>query len=195
MNIVETELTKIIKKKVRSFKPHMGNMRTIRYAEEVWTPTGIVDVIRFEDYVIRDDSYCFRISEGGRCKLDSEESLESHKYPSKECHGCVHKRSLPVLSDIPIVSCYEIKISEKDFHSSNGHNFCGNENYYVVPVDIVDKISSDVPNYVGIIAYYPDSQRMRVIKSCSYVNISKDIIIKLYHNALKKWVDKYSDKE
>ena len=47
---METELTKKMKKGLASFKLEMPtNMRTPRFAEEVWTPTGIVDFIRFED--------------------------------------------------------------------------------------------------------------------------------------------------
>lgn len=51
---METELTKQIKKCTHFYKPQMsvGEVgRTIRYADEVWTPNGIVDSIRFEDYV------------------------------------------------------------------------------------------------------------------------------------------------
>jgi len=56
---METELTQNIKSRIRWFRPEMpSSMRTIRWAEEVSTKTGIVDVIRFEDYKIEDNSYC-----------------------------------------------------------------------------------------------------------------------------------------
>lgn len=43
---METELTKKMKRGLVGFKPEMPtNMRTIRFAKEVWTPTGIVDFI------------------------------------------------------------------------------------------------------------------------------------------------------
>ena len=48
---METNLTKKMKRGLSGFKLEMPtNMRTARFAEEVWTPTGIVDFIRFEDY-------------------------------------------------------------------------------------------------------------------------------------------------
>ena len=46
---METKLTSLIKKATHTYNPQMGNLRTIRYADEVTTPTGIVDSIRFED--------------------------------------------------------------------------------------------------------------------------------------------------
>lgn len=48
-----------MKRGLVGFRPELPtNMRTIRYAEEVWTPTGIVDFLRFEDYKEKDYSYC-----------------------------------------------------------------------------------------------------------------------------------------
>lgn len=51
---METELTKEIKTLTHAYKPKMSCRtrskqvgRTIRYADEVWTPNGIVDSIRF----------------------------------------------------------------------------------------------------------------------------------------------------
>jgi hypothetical protein len=47
---METQLTRKIKRGLTHFRLDMPTqMRTPRYAEEVWTPTGIVDFIRFED--------------------------------------------------------------------------------------------------------------------------------------------------
>ena len=56
---METNLTKKMKRGLSGFKLEMPtNMRTARFAEEVWTPTGIVDFIRFEDYKEKDYSFC-----------------------------------------------------------------------------------------------------------------------------------------
>lgn len=47
---METELTKKIKKLTHTYKPQMSTGptgRTIRYADEVWTPNGIVFSILF----------------------------------------------------------------------------------------------------------------------------------------------------
>ena len=59
--MAKTELTKEIKKATHSFRPQMGRLRTIRYADEVWSPHGIVDSIRFEDYETEKEEYCIKI--------------------------------------------------------------------------------------------------------------------------------------
>ena len=48
---METELTKRIKALTHHYRPKLHTeKRTVRWADEVWTPSGIVDSIRFEDY-------------------------------------------------------------------------------------------------------------------------------------------------
>ena len=46
--------------------------------------------------------------------------------------------------------CYEIKSSVEDFRSKNGHNFIGDYNYYVMPEDVYEKISREIPWGVGV---------------------------------------------
>lgn len=203
---METELTKKMKRGLVGFKPEMPtNMRTIRFAEEVWTPTGIVDFIRFEDYKERDYSFCSVIdynkfdeswqktwrnmhpnSRLGECKIKGE------TYPNKHCKGCFwNSRTYDVGM---LVTCYECKITLQDFKSKNGHNFCGNKNYYVVPNDIYPEIKELVPIEIGIIAYYPETNSYRVKKESSFRKISHELKEKLLYNAMKKWVDKFSSK-
>lgn len=192
---METELTKNIKRSLHSFKPAMNsNMRTIRYADEVWTPTGIVDVIRFEDYIANDNSYCLRINPGpaevkycstkevnGKCKIDGLQ------YPNPRCKGCVFKRTVHECGIL--TTCFEVKISYSDFKSENGHNFCGNKNYYAVPDYLYDKIKSEVEDDVGIIVYYPKTSRMVVKKESKFKEIDKELMIRLLYDSLKKWCD------
>ena len=58
---------------------------------------------------------------------------------------------------IPYVTCYEIKVSFSDFKSENGHNFYGDENYYVMPRELYDEIIEKKYNSnfskIGVIAY------------------------------------------
>lgn len=43
--------------------------------------------------------------------------------------------------NIPYVTCYEIKVSFSDYqHSDNGANFVGDENYYVMPKELLEEI-------------------------------------------------------
>lgn len=46
--------------------------------------------------------------------------------------------------------CYEVKSSVEDFHSKNGHNFIGDYNYYVMPEDVYEKVSKEIPWGVGV---------------------------------------------
>lgn len=62
-----------------------------------------------------------------------------------------------------LISCFEIKVSKSDFKSTNGHNFVGNLNYYVMPNELASKVASLVPAGVGIIAFI-DTPKMRGLR-------------------------------
>ena len=193
-----------MKKGLRGFKPEMPTkMRTVRFAEEVWTPTGIVDVIRFEDYKERDYSFCSVIDYKRFNKqwqetwtyMHPEQKLGSCKiagetYPNLHCKGCFwHSHAYDVGM---MITCYECKITVQDFHSQNGHNFHGNKNYYVVPVEIADKIKDEIPDDIGLIVYYQQSGMYRIKKECEWKDISQELKTKLLYDALKKWVDRFA---
>ena len=177
-------------------------MRTIRYAYEVWTPTGIVDAIRFEDYVERDETGCYLLDYEkygesyrktlanwigedrlGKCKAEGE------TFPNDHCRGCTWKTVSHVVG--MAITCYECKISVPDFKSKNGHNFHGNFNYYVVPKTIVKDIESLVSDDVGIIIYNETSRTYREWKPSRFREVSDEIKIRLLYDAMKKWVDKF----
>lgn len=199
---METQLTKEIKRGIRFFKPALTTqLRTIRFAEEVWTPTGIVDVIRFEDYIEKDSSFCAsieyerlpekdkevmkRCNSGnmGRCKVENE------TYPNPRCKGCVWHRHCHEIG--MLITCYECKISVSDFKSKNGHNFHGNKNYYVVPKDIAKDILPLLPPGIGLIQYNPASKQFRTVKECEFRAVDEATKTRLLYDALKKWVDKF----
>ena len=46
--------------------------------------------------------------------------------------------------------CYEIKVSQKDFNSNAAITFCGHYNYYVMPKELYNIISTQIPDYVGV---------------------------------------------
>ena len=182
---METELTKAIKKRLHGFRPAMNSsMRTIRWAEEVQTATGFVDVIRFEDYVANDKSYCGKKAPGEEtprsCKLPGKE------YPCKECHGCIFHKHVYELGIL--TTCYEVKITVSDFRSPNGHNFHGNRNFYAVPVEIYPKIKDLVPEGIGIVVYYSNSGHMVVKRESEHREIGFEAMAYLLYDALKKWV-------
>ena len=55
--------------------------------------------------------------------------------------------------------CYEVKSSVEDFHSKNGHNFLGDYNYYVMPVEVYEQVKKEIPYHVGV--YVPDGMHYR----------------------------------
>lgn len=48
------------------------------------------------------------------------------------------------------IICYEIKSSEKDFHSKSAWSFFGNKNYFVMPLDVYEKVKNEIPANVGV---------------------------------------------
>jgi hypothetical protein len=49
--------------------------------------------------------------------------------------------------------CYEVKVSVADFHSRNKNTFVGHLNYYVMPVEVYNKVSKEIPRGVGVLTY------------------------------------------
>lgn len=47
--------------------------------------------------------------------------------------------------------CYEIKSSAEDFHSKHGHNFIGDFNYYVMPIEVFETVKDEIPFAVGVL--------------------------------------------
>lgn len=53
--------------------------------------------------------------------------------------------------------CYEIKSCREDFKSKNGHNFIGDFNYYVIPAELYNELSSELPYGIGVYTYNEES--------------------------------------
>ena len=82
---LETELTKKLKKAIHNYRAIMPTkMRTLRYADEVWTPTGIVDSIRFEDIPIKEYNGCKKLEHNELCKYGPNIQKDGNY-----CKGCV----------------------------------------------------------------------------------------------------------
>lgn len=194
---METQLTRTIKRGLPYFRLNMPTqMRTPRYAEEVWTPTGLVDLIRFEDYKCGEQYKCRRIHHNefteqvllpadalGACKIPDA------SFPNAHCEGCMFRTHTYHVGRL--ITCFEVKITLEDFKSKNGHNFHGHHNYYVVPKEIVHKVRELLPDGIGLIAYYPDSGAYRVVQECVRREVTPELEAELLYNAFKKWVDKF----
>lgn len=184
----ESNLTKKIKQSLRYYRPAMSsNMRTIRFAEEVYVGSGYVDSIRFEDYIESEERiYICRKLRREMKNLNNPLCMEK-----ESCKGCIHKLSEVRNRTIGIlVTCFEVKISKNDFKSKHGHNFKGNRNYYVIPKELYHDIKDLVPNDIGIILYYGPGS-LRVKKECEAKDIDKRQLSFMLYHAMKKWVDKF----
>ena len=65
--------------------------------------------------------------------------------------------------------CYEVKSSVEDFHSKNGHNFIADFNYYVMPEDVYNAISKEIPYGIGVLVpekknYFGDWYDLKSVK-------------------------------
>ena len=193
---METELTKLIKQNTHGYNPKIkSSMRTIRWADEVSTPTGIVDSIRFENYYAKRECFCpilvpekmstfekhyLSDKATGICFRDNGTSMSEEK-----CFKCVWKRVRYV--EGIMATCFEVKITLADFSSPNGHNFHGNENYYCVPKELAPKIIDRIPDDVGILAF--NGKTLRKYKPSGWREVDDKTMISLLYNAMKKWVD------
>lgn len=50
-----------------------------------------------------------------------------------------------------IWKCFEIKISESDFHSKCNNTFIGNYNYYVMTFELYQKVKNEIPEHIGVL--------------------------------------------
>lgn len=208
---METQLTKTIKSLCHTYAPKMSSGkvgRTIRYADEVWVPDkGIVDSIRFEDYIISRHEEC-ELENWKHYASNDKKSLELYSkrygtkpghckvdgmcYPNKNCKGCFHlRKGIPKVG--MMITAYEVKITKKDFLSKNGHNIddpafpVGNENYYCLPKELIPKGEEMVPSHCGILSY--QNRCLRKYREAKWMEVNKDIQILLLYNAMKKWCD------
>ncbi len=61
------------------------------------------------------------------------------------------------------VYCFEIKQSVSDFHSKAALSFFGNKNYFVMPLDLYEKVKNEIPKDIGVyvaIDHLEDEERM-----------------------------------
>ena len=69
--------------------------------------------------------------------------------------------------------CYEIKSSVEDFHSKNGHNFIGDYNYYIMPSEVYQKVSAEIPFGVGV--YCPTGGILESVKKARRMNRQRSV--------------------
>ena len=103
------------------------------------------------------------------------------------------KRQRKSKTEAVAVICFEIKVSQSDFKSPHGHNFCGNLNYYVMPTELFKQLTSQnlITDDIGVITFNIDSKRLRIAKHCKY---NSEVNMNLYNQMLHTFLNKYSKK-
>lgn len=61
---------------------------------------------------------------------------------------------------------YEVKSCVEDFRSKNGHNFIAEKNYYVMPLDVYEKVKDEVPYGVGVYCQHASKKYLTCVKQC-----------------------------
>lgn len=58
--------------------------------------------------------------------------------------------------------CFEIKVSNADFHSKAKKTFVGHKNYYAMPLELYEKVKDEIPEQIGV--YVLDEFKFYCIK-------------------------------
>ena len=87
--------------------------------------------------------------------------------------------------------CFEIKVSVSDFRSNNKNTFVGHLNYYVMPIELYEKVKSEIPSHVGVYASWNGSDLSCVKKPkrqelVLHPDIMKDSMIRSLYREYEK---------
>lgn len=88
--------------------------------------------------------------------------------------------------------CYEIKSSIEDFHSKNGHNFIGDYNYYVMPLEVYEKVKDEIPYRIGV--YIPTEtwkgkclMSVKKAKRADREHPALEMLLMMFRSANRDW--------
>ena len=70
---------------------------------------------------------------------------------------------------------YEIKSSVEDFHSPNGHNFIADYNYYVMPIEVYNKVNPEIPWNVGVLCPAEDGSGLQSVRKAKRADRSRPV--------------------
>lgn len=124
---------------------------------------------------------------------------DSRIYWSKEVtfdYGTIYQIRVDYMRFVPVNNtvsgiekgdfyCYEIKSSVEDFHSKNGHNFVGDYNYYVMPIETYEKVKDEILYKIGVMTL-DDNDVMKVIKKakrCDRKRPVSEMLLMMFRSA------------
>lgn len=211
---MKSELTIAIENRLFDYSPDttggmsINKFRTSHIGYEVpvttgTTADGLIDCVRIDEILIN-GSRSRGCSIGGNpewykknhptvlnyvnCKKGIDSLDEFPEYCEEE--GCPTSCILRSYDNEIAVTCYEIKISKEDFHSPNGHNFCGNANYYVMPETLYKTVKNEISEDIGVIIYKvtDKTETLRRVKECVWKPLDAETQRWMILNVMKKQI-------
>lgn len=73
------------------------------------------------------------------------------------------------------VRCYEIKVTKSDFYSKANNSFVGHFNYYIMPMELYEKVQSDVPDHVGVMIPEPGYRNLCSVKKAKKQELKAEL--------------------
>jgi hypothetical protein len=69
---------------------------------------------------------------------------------------------------------YELKISKSDFYSKSKHTFLGHLNYYVMPIELYEKVKENIPSEIGVYVAGTEYTNCKCIKKAKRKTLGID---------------------
>lgn len=83
--------------------------------------------------------------------------------------------------------CYEIKFSTEDFNSKNSHNMIGDFNYYVMPLEVYEKVKDKIPLRVGVYAAcQAELKNVKKAKRCDRKKSALEMLLMMFRSASRE---------
>lgn len=136
--------------------------------------------------------------------LQLEKAIQKETFKNMGVFGCLEvtigwygkgRVDFMTMDSKEIFRCYELKVSKSDFHSEHGHNFVGNYNYYVIPIELYYEIKDEVPREIGVYAW--SGKYLSLIKrpKKQELKVDKDILKNSMIRSLYRDTQKIKDSE
>jgi hypothetical protein len=210
--MAKTDLTKHIEARLNTYNPKELDGYKLNYMRDQYSmhevpvthgsiTDGLIDFVWLaEGFTNAHKKYTCRATNYAKlgidifqqnCSLTKEDflTLDSDYACTDSCVNCKYKTYTIEQTDTPAVICFEIKISKSDFHSRHGHNFVGNLNYYVMPLDLYKEVQNEIPEEIGCIIFSSTdkSDTLRKKKAAIWRNIDKDIYTSMLLTCMNKY--------
>ena len=201
---MKSELTQEIERALRAYDPvdfdgiviNKKRLRHISFefpVENGTTRGGMIDAMIIAEYfrVINSYKKCALFSLARMVPPDLCSCFPAGSPAPERCpsiNKCICQQTQTMREEDILFIALEIKISRSDFLSKNGHNFCGNLNYYVMPNELWTKCKKDIPDGIGVISASQGEYgySLRRVKSSQFKPLSDEQQKWFLLTALKK---------